>query len=77
MGMTNYKNNNWLYQGNNEWTITPNSSNSENVMLISRNGNIINYLAYASASVRPTFYLTSSVQYLSGTGTSKSPIRIA
>ena len=77
MGMTNYKNNNWLYQGNNEWTITPNSSNSENVMLISRNGNIINYLAYASASVRPTFYLTSSVQYLSGTGTSNSPIRIA
>ena len=74
---------NWMYMGLGEWTITRNSGQSEqdysdsSAYYISSYGyvddDITNYLYFA---IRPNFYLDSSVQYSSGSGTSTDPIRI-
>lgn len=74
---------NWMYMGLGEWTITRNSGQSEQDYSDSSayyinsygdiNENLTDYLYFA---IRPNFYLDSSVQYSSGSGTSKDPIRI-
>ena len=74
---------NWIYMGLGEWTITRNSGQSEqdysdsSAYYISSYGDvdedITNYLYLA---IRTNFYLDSSVQYSSGSGTSTDPIRI-
>ena len=71
------KENNWLYMGLIEWTITPRSSTSNYVFSLRDSG----YLSYDSAitgyPVRPVFYLKSNISYASGNGTKDSPFRIA
>ena len=78
--MVNYENavnNNWMYMGLNEWTISRHSSNSIIAFGVDApgylNGSILYNFSYA---VRPSFYLTSSTTYVSGSGTSSDPIRI-
>ena len=68
--------NNWLYLGYDEWTISKNTSRGTPVIIIQPNGRLGDYLAGFETPVRPTFYLNSTVQYVSGTGTSSNPIRI-
>ena len=72
----NAKDNNWLYLGLNEWTITYILDRVINAFAID-SGNI-NYgsVDFTKYEVRPTFYLNSNVTYISGTGTSSDPIRI-
>ena len=73
------RNNNWMFMGLDELTIT----NCEQVWClafsIESDGSInfdgIGGLGYGS--VRPTFYLNSNVTYVSGTGTQTDPYRIA
>ena len=69
------RNYNWLDFGQNEWTITPNSSNA---FYISSSGNVYssNYPEDEEFVIRPTFYLNSNVEYSSGTGTQSDPYRI-
>ena len=68
--------NNWLYMGLGEWTITPNSSYSYLVFHLSTGGDCsYNYATYGF-SVRPVFYLKSNISYASGNGTKDSPFRI-
>ena len=68
---------NWLYLGSNEWTISPNFSYSRVVFYVDYNGTLINDYANYGYSARPVFYLNSNVQYVSGTGTSSNPYRLA
>ena len=74
---TTLRSNNWLYLGSTEWTIARNSSNSFIAFYVVSSGRV-----YADSNVelafalRPSFYLTSSTTYVSGSGTSSDPIRI-
>ena len=71
------KQNNWLYMGLYEWTITPYSSSSLSVFLLSSSGRLDGSNANIGYSVRPVFYLKSNISYASGNGTKDSPFRIA
>ena len=68
---------NWMYSGLSEWTISPSSSTSTIYSIyISDVGNSSIISTNNIAAVRPVFYLNSSVFFVSGLGTSSSPIRI-
>ena len=71
------KENNWLYMGLNEWTITPYSSSSCIVFNPYDLGWLHNSFAYLERSVRPVFYLKSNISYASGNGTKSNPYRIS
>ena len=68
--------NNWLYMGLYEWTLTPYSSSSSNVFFLTSYGNFSSNFATSGYSVRPVFYLKSNISYLSGDGTKASPFRV-
>ena len=71
-------NNNWLFVGLKEWTITPNPSASNNVFFVFSDGNLLDdYFNAGKSSVRPVFYLKSEVRISDGTGTSSDPYRLA
>ena len=71
------KNNNWLCLGSAEWTISRNSSNSNHAFRVINTGSLNHDFVYTnSRAVRPSFYLTSSTTYVSGSGLSADPIRI-
>ena len=79
--LTNYKNSsitsvNWLYLNAGEWTITRRSGSNSDSYYINKTGFVSGTNTYGKGCVRPTFYLTSTVTYASGTGTSSDPIRI-
>ena len=70
-------NNNWLYLGVNEFTITPMTTAVDCVNSISYDAKLITgFVGMDSNGVRPVFNLESSVTYVSGDGTQSSPIRI-
>ncbi len=68
----------WLYLGLIEWLLSPYSNNGRFAWNVNRNGSVSgNYYDVTDTNaVRPTFFLTSSVQYVSGSGTLTDPIRI-
>ena len=72
------KNKDWLYLGSTEWLLSPSTNFSfyawyvRSIGSVGTGGGI--FVADTNA-VRPTFFLTSSVQYISGSGTSSDPIR--
>ncbi len=68
---------NWLYLGDYEWTISR-GSGSTNFAFRVNNAGCVNY-GYVSDSyaVRPSFYLESSVGISGGTGTASDPYRLA
>ena len=82
LSSSSIKNSNWLFSSTDEWTISRDSDCSFNysVLLISSYGYITTngtvYYANDLLSIRPSFYLTSSTTYVSGSGTSSDPIRI-
>ena len=68
---------NWMYMGMDEWTLTPNNSNSEMTFGILSNGYVTTgFVSMDNYCVRPVFNLDTSVTYVSGDGTQSSPIRI-
>ena len=75
---TTLRSNNWLYLDLNEWTITRNSGSSSYAFVVNSAGNVGSsvYVEFTTRSVRPSFYLTPSTTYVSGSGTSSDPIRI-
>lgn len=88
----NYKNelntnNNWMFLGTNEWTITRRNGSSNSVYWIRFQGLIHNWISYkdeinttdirAKSSVRPTFYLNPDVKLIGGSGTESNPYRIS
>ena len=73
---TTIKQNNWLYMGLYESTITPNTSNSQLVHRLDDGGSIESSSASGVYSVRPVFYLKTNIMYVEGNGTKDSPFRI-
>ena len=69
------KNNDWLLDsGTIQWTLTPGSSNSYRVFIVSNPGFVhFSDNAYIPAGVRPSVYLTSNVSISGGDGTMNNP----
>ena len=70
------KSSNWMNINIHEWTISRDSDDSYYAFPVHSAGYVTNSPVYNSYGVRPVFYLTSSTEYLSGSGTSSDPIRI-
>ncbi len=74
-----HNNENWLYMGISEWSITRLSDSYIYAMMVSCVGypyyNM--YITSVSNAVRPTFYLNSNVKLVSGEGTISNPYRIS
>ena len=71
----NITSSNWLYLGQDEWTTTYYDFGGYSV-IISASGIPSSENQSTSYNIRPTFYLKSDTQYISGSGTSSDPIRI-
>mgnify|MGYP000384226748 CR=1 FL=1 len=68
------RNMNWMYMGLLEWTISRNADHVSYVFRVLYTG-IVNFsFANYACGVRPVFYLSSSVNYVSGSGTAADPI---
>ena len=71
------KNVNWMYMGLVEWTISRNAVYSSTAFFVNFTGVVdISYVGSNAFGVRPVFYLTSSVNYVSGSGTAADPILV-
>lgn len=72
------KNEDWLYLGTIEWTLSPNPvSMPEGAITINGGAISVNYYSVQYYyDYRPAFYLVSDIQYVSGSGTSTDPIMI-
>ena len=72
------KNNDWLYTGTAQWTISPNAtlSNSSNVFYVDSNGNVYGENGFNQYAIRPSVYLKLNVSILSGEGTPENPYAI-
>ena len=68
--------NNWLYLDSNEWTISRDSDFSNDAFSVYSGSVRIDYVYSTSDAVRPVFYLSSLVNYVSGSGSSADPIRV-
>jgi hypothetical protein len=68
------KNVNWLYMGLNEWTISRLADDAALVFLVDYTGDVDNSSVDGKYGVRPVFYLSSSVNYVSGSGEATDPI---
>ena len=72
-------NNNWMYMGWYEWTISRRSDATGRMnyaFYVTSTGSVDNFVVYGSSGVRPSFYLESSVVLESGDGTQENPYRI-
>ena len=67
------KNNDWIFNNDYQWTLTPPSSNSYLVFYVRNTGYVNYYLANFSIGVRPSVYLTSNVNISGGDGTMNNP----
>ena len=72
------KNDNWLYTGLYEWSISSTSDASGFAFGVASVGHVFDGLAEFSDgnAVRPSFSLSSSIKFISGEGTAVNPIRI-
>ena len=72
----NVRTNNWMYMGDFEWTISRESDSSNTAFIVPYDG----YVKCTGVSyyivVRPSFNLSSSITYASGSGSMSDPIRV-
>ena len=73
---TTATNNNWMYMGLYEWTISRNAGSSGFAFLVYYVGNVYSYGVNFISGVRASFNLESSVSYVSGSGSMGDPVRI-
>ena len=73
---TTATNNNWMYMGLYEWTISRNADGSFNAFGVSVDGGVGYGSVHYSYGVRASFSLESSVSYVSGSGSMSDPIVI-
>ena len=73
---TTATNNNWMYMGLYEWTISRNADLSDNAFLVDRGGYVNYFYVNLNLGVRASFNLESSVSYVSGSGSMSDPIVI-
>ena len=68
---------NWMYLGTTEWTISRRADRSNNVLYVNNTGNVYSDYVDSACAVRPVFYLSSSVNYASGSGSATDPILVS
>ena len=73
------RNNNWMYMGWYDWTISRRSDYTSSAFNVFSTGRVSDSSAYGSngPGVRPSFYLESSVELSGGNGTSTDPYRLS
>ena len=71
------KGENWIYGGGYDWTISRNSDDSNFAFLVVNSvGLNYSYVGNYYSGVRPSFNLLSSINYVSGLGSMRDPVRI-
>ena len=73
---TTATNNNWMYMGLYEWTISRDADLSNTAFSVNYGGSVSSNYVYSSNGVRASFNLESSVSYVSGSGSMSDPIVI-
>ena len=73
---TSVTNENWMYMGLSEWTITRQSDDSNAAFYVYHTGYVPVNASYGDEAIRPVFYLNSNVTYVSGNGTKNEPFII-
>ena len=73
---TTATNNNWMYMGLYEWTISRNADYSNNAFFVYYDGFVDYDRVNLNVGVRASFNLESSVSYVSGSGSMSDPIVI-
>ena len=73
---TTATNNNWMYMGLYEWTISRTADDSGIAFFVDYVGNVNSNYVYYNNGVRASFNLESSVSYVSGSGSMSDPIVI-
>ena len=68
--------NNWMYMGDYDWTISRDSDNSDRAFVVSHDGSMRYDNNTGYCGVRPSFNLSSSITYVSGSGSAVDPILI-
>ena len=76
LNSNNCKNDNWLFNSEDQWTLSPNTNFKDNVMYASKYGAINFYYSYDNYCVRPTLFLKSDVEISEGTGTKTDPYKL-
>ena len=68
--------NNWIYMGHDEWIVSRKSDFTDNAFYVTSVG-FVNYTRVnIDYGVRPSFNLSSSITYVSGSGSMSDPIRL-
>ena len=72
------KNENWLYTGLYEWTLSRTSGDSRGAFDVTDVGNVAldDVASRHGSALRPSFSLSSSIKFISGKGTAVNPIRV-
>ena len=73
---TTATNNNWMYMGLYEWTISRNADGSDRAFSVRFDGSVGGGFVDYGGGVRASFNLESSVSYVSGSGSMSDPIVI-
>ena len=73
---TSIKTINWMYMGHIEWTISRTSAYSYSAFFVRGDGDVGNVRVSNNYGVRPSFNLSSSITYVSGSGSMSDPIRV-
>ena len=73
---TSIKTINWMYMGYYDWTISRFSDFSDDAFLVISVGDVFNGDVSNGNGVRPSFNLSSSITYVSGSGSAVDPILI-
>ena len=73
---TTVTNNNWMYMGLYEWTVSRSANYSDYVFLVYYDGLVNSDYAGGNRAVRATFSLLPSITYVSGSGSMSDPMRI-
>ena len=73
---TSIKTINWMYMGYYDWMISRDSDDSSDAFLVSYDGVVDNDNVSDNFGVRPSFNLSSSITYVSGSGSAVDPILI-
>ena len=71
------RNNNWMFMGLYDWTISRRSDDSGSAFYVREVGRVVSYIVGNDYGVRPSFYLQPWVLYSNGDGTKENPYRIS
>ena len=73
---TSIKTINWMYMGYYDWTVSRGSDDSDSAFIVDYDGYVYINVVSLYYGVRPSFNLSSSITYVSGSGSAVDPILI-